>query len=314
MANIMIDRILRTLDSGRKLLLPAAALLTIAALVFFGLLNPTPGKAQSQAQGADADMPAFQNVSIKRADAGIPQTRAFFSPAGFVATNVTLKMLIRDVYGVQDEQISGGPEWLNSERFNIQADLPASVVDDLRTGDLRTPNHERNLPQYQLMLGSVLADRFKLVVHRESKVLPAYALVIAENGPKLQESKVGEADANGAQGPAAQARVMLGKGMLTGQSLRMADLVRMLSEQLHRPVIDKTGLTGKYDLALHWAPDQSQPSGPAADGADSPAPGTAFSGASISTAVQEQLGLKLESQQGPVETLVIDQVEKPSED
>jgi uncharacterized protein (TIGR03435 family) len=169
------------------------------------------------------------------------------------------------------------------------------------------------------MLQALLADRFKLSIHRETKELPVYALVAAKNGPKLQEAKADATYPNGIKGPDGVARggmMRIGGGEVTGQGLPIANLTRMLSQQLGRTVIDKTGLTGKYDFTLQWTPDESQ--GPMFKGADGAPPGgnpapPESSGPSLFTAIQEQLGLKLESQKGPVEIIVIDHVEKPSQ-
>ena len=166
------------------------------------------------------------------------------------------------------------------------------------------------------MLQALLADRCKLTLHRETKDLPVYALAIAENGPKLQEAKPGDTYANGIKGPnghpGGPGNIRMGRGTLTGQALSMADFVRALSDQLGRPVLDKTGLTGRYDLNLQWTPDDSQLPMFKATGTPS-ASQSAASGSSLFTTMQDQLGLKLESQDSPVEILVIDHVEKPSE-
>ena len=172
------------------------------------------------------------------------------------------------------------------------------------------------------MLQSLLSECLKLTVHRETKELPVYALVVAKDGRKLHETKPGDTYPNGIQGRDGIARagsISLtdgagGRSEFTGQGITMASLPQTLSEQLHRTVLDKTGLAGIYDLKLEWTPAESQalkeidrdpmPDSPPADSL----------GPSIFTALQEQLGLKLESQRGPIEILVIDHVEKPSED
>ncbi len=165
-----------------------------------------------------------------------------------------------------------------------------------------------------------------MTVHRETKELPVYALVIAKNGPKLHEAKPGDTYANGIKGPdggptgTGIMRVKMGAGgtsELVGQGLPIESLVRLLSGQLHRTVLDKTGMKGIYDIMLQWTPDESH--GAMFKGAEGgqlgtdSAPSPESSGPSIFTAIQEQLGLKLESQKGPVEILVIDHVERPSE-
>jgi uncharacterized protein (TIGR03435 family) len=231
------------------------------------------------------------------------------TPEGFSATNVTLQAVIQEAYGVESQQISRSPSWLNSEIFDVEAEVEDSVANDLRN----LSADQRNLAQ-QRMLQALLADRFKLALHHETKVLPIYALVIAQNGPKLQEAKPGDTYPTGFKGPGgrsgAGAMLMgLGGGQVNGvtaQGVPLADLVKQLTEQLGRPVLDKTGLNGKYDFTLKWTP--GTPDGMAND------VGRGSQGSSLFTALQEQLGLKLETQTSPMEILVIDHVETPSAD
>jgi uncharacterized protein (TIGR03435 family) len=170
------------------------------------------------------------------------------------------------------------------------------------------------------MIQSLLADRFKLKLIHETKELPAYALVVAKNGPKLHEAKPDDTYPNGIKGPDGQGHpqmMRMGPGELTGQGLSMASLVHLLSQQLGRNVLDHTGLKDKYDFTLKWAPEPGEgmmlrgPEG-GNPGAES-APPAESSGPSIFTAIQEQMGLKLESTKAPAEVLVIDHVERPSE-
>jgi uncharacterized protein (TIGR03435 family) len=288
--------------------------LAVIVPIFFGLVNATPTRAQTQSESAAAGAPDFEShgfeaASIKphKSSGAVEMSRLLFTPYGFSATNVTLQTLIRDVYQVQASQIAGAPNWLNSETYDVEARMDKSVAEELRKVDPM-----QSLPERQRMLQALLADRCKLTLHRETKDLPVYALAIAENGPKLQEAKPGDTYANGIKGPnghpGGPGNIRMGRGTLTGQALSMADFVRVLSDQLGRPVLDKTGLTGKYDLTLQWTPDDSQ-----LPGLKQAEPQPPPSGSSIFTAIQAQLGLELESQDSPVETLVIDHVEKPSE-
>jgi uncharacterized protein (TIGR03435 family) len=167
------------------------------------------------------------------------------------------------------------------------------------------------------MLQALLAERLNLQVHRETKELPIYALVIAKNGPKFQEGKLGDTYPNGFKGlngaPVGAGMMRMGAGEWTGQGIPIANLVGSLSRRLGRTVVDKTGLTGKYDFTLRWTPDDNPVSPKEPGGAPDAAALPDSSGPSIFTALQEQLGLKLESQKGPVETIVIDHVERPSQ-
>jgi uncharacterized protein (TIGR03435 family) len=155
------------------------------------------------------------------------------------------------------------------------------------------------------MLQALLADRFKLTIHRETKNLPIYSLVIAKGGSKLQEAHL--------DGRPEDHMIRVGRGELTAPGIRLEDFAHILTQQTGRTVVDNTGLKGHYDLKFHWTPDQ----GEAFDGpGGSTSPESSISSdmpPSIFTAIQEQLGLKLESRKGPVEILVIDHVEKPSE-
>jgi uncharacterized protein (TIGR03435 family) len=314
MVHIMNKSIARKLGLSRKVLLSTAGFLAVIVPIFFGLVNATPTRAQTQSESAAAGAPDFEShgfeaASIKphKSSGAVEMSRLLFTPYGFSATNVTLQTLIRDVYQVQASQIAGAPNWLNSETYDVEARMDKSVAEELRKVDPM-----QSLPERQRMLQALLADRCKLTLHRETKDLPVYALAIAENGPKLQEAKPGDTYANGIKGPnghpGGPGNIRMGRGTLTGQALSMADFVRVLSDQLGRPVLDKTGLTGKYDLTLQWTPDDSQ-----LPGLKQAEPQPPPSGSSIFTAIQAQLGLELESQDSPVETLVIDHVEKPSE-
>jgi bla regulator protein BlaR1 len=303
------------LDFPRKLLLRAAGLMVVVIPIAFGLLHATQSQAKSQAQVTAATAPVYEVASIKPDKSGNDMIRMMARPDGFTGTNITLQMLIRNAYGVEDNQISGAPSWLDSEKYDIEAKMESSVAEEMRK-----LNDDQRRTERQQMLQALLADRFKLTIHRETKELPVYALTVAKNGPKLQEAKQGDTYPNGIKGPDGVGRagfMRMGRGELTAQGLPVSSVVRLLSQQLGRTVIDKTGLTGNYDFTLKWAPDESQGAmlrGPAGaqPGAES-APPTDSTGPSIFTAIQEQLGLKLESQKGPVEILVIDHAERPSE-
>jgi bla regulator protein BlaR1 len=268
------------LSLGRKLLLSAAALTTLTAPVTIGLLNPSPGRAQTPA-GAPA---VFEVASIKLNKSGARGGRFSTEPSGIVATNMPLRTFIKAAYGVQDYQLSGGPGWLDSERYDIAAKSEGAAVDD----------------KLLLMLRALLQDRFKLTLHREKKELPGYALVIGKSGLKVHEVE-----------HEGKSWTRFGRGSLNGHEVSMSALADALSGRLGRPVVDSTGIKGFFDVNLEWTPDQSQPRGPKES--VEPLPADDGAGPTIFTALQEQLGLKLESRKGPVEILVIDRIEKPSE-
>jgi uncharacterized protein (TIGR03435 family) len=209
---------------------------------------------------------------------------------------------------VKDFQISG-PDWMNSTRFDVVAKLPANTT-------------REQVPQ---MLQALLADRFKLTLHRDKKEMPVYVLVVGKNGPKLKESEDQGAPPPGAGpgGPGQRGMVQMGRGRLTANRSTVSGFADVLSRQMDRPVVDTTGIKGNYDITLEWTPDERQrmnfmPGGggpppgaeehaaPRANAPDSPT----SAGPTIFVAVQEQLGLKMEAKKNPVEILVIDHVEK----
>ncbi len=238
-----------------------------------------------------------------------------FSPHGFTARVATLEDVIGVAYGVHRDLISGAPDWVKLEKYDIDVKLPDSVVDKSRI-----PNGEIGIARLRPMLQALLADRFHLTLHGQTKDLQVYELVVAEGGPKLKEASAGYMNPNGINGPEGphpqMGRMMNGPGELTDQGASMAPLAEQLSWQLGRTVLDKTGLTGNYDFSLRWKPGESdggmtklvggQPAADSTSSSDS-------SGPSLFTAIQEQLGLKLELQKAPMQVLVIDQVEKPTE-
>jgi bla regulator protein blaR1 len=274
-----------TNKSGRRILLTAAAAIVMAPL----------GRAQAPKQ--------FEVASIKPADPNGRGMRVQFAPGGRLTMNgATVKFLIQQAYGVKDFQITGGPNWIGSDRYDISTKAEGE-------GDI-TPE------QVKPMMQALLADRFKLTLHRETKEQPVYALVVGKNGPKLKESapeeNVGARD-GASDGPRRGGmQIRMTRGQITAQGMSMEMLANQLSNRLGRNVLDKTELKGSYDFTLEFTPEGTQPMGPRDGGAEAPPPPE--SGApSIFTAVQEQLGLKLESQKGQVELLVLDRIERPSE-
>lgn len=214
-------------------------------------------------------------------------------PGGRISmTGVTVKILIQQSYGVRDFQIAGGPSWLGSDRYDITA----------------KPEGAASPEQVKVMVQALLADRFQLKLHRETKELPTYALVVAKGGPKFHASEVAPEGSNKPKGT----RISIGRGQFTLEGAAMAALANQLGQVLGRSVTDKTELTGNYDFKLEWTPDAGQQGAMRAPGGDgAPVPET--TGPSIFTALQDQLGLKLEATKGPVEILVIDRAEKASE-
>jgi len=274
-----------------SLLLAAGSAMTVAPNA---LAQASPA---AQAKDASAQLPAFEVASIKPSKADGGGSHSDFNGIRLTATNISVKSLIEyDAYAIPGPQILGGPTWLASDRFDIEAKVDDAVVAEMAKLD----REQRNLMERQ-MVQQLLAGRFKLAAHFETKQLPAYALVVAKSGPKLTESK----DATGGTS------ISSGNGRMTAKGVTMTkltqSLTQILSGELGRVVIDKTGIEGRYDLALTWSPDERSAATVIGSNEGSPP------GPSIFTALQEQLGLKLESTKAPVETLVIDHIEQPSE-
>ncbi len=289
--NIMTEHVVRKLDFSRKMLLGVAVVLAIGIPVGFGLANGTSGRAQAQSEDATGTAPAYKSVSIQAAKPGNSMARVamMFNRDGFTGRNLTLEGLLRVAYGVQNDQIVGIPDWAKSEKYDIDVRAAGEPVND------GNDPAGIGIEKLKLMMQAVLADRFKLTLHTESKQLPIYALVVGEDGPKFQETKSGSD------------LMSLGRGELADRGATLQPLVEQLSMQLGRAVIDKTGLTGHYDFTLKWTPAQKEPAMLEEDGAPSP------STASIIAAVQEQLGLKLEPQTAPMQVYAIDHVEQPAQ-
>jgi uncharacterized protein (TIGR03435 family) len=208
----------------------------------------------------------------------------------FRTINVSLKELLQFAYDIPKSQIFGGPRWFDSATFDIDAKADASVDKQLQA--LR-PDQARH--QKQLMVQTLLADRFQLTVHQETRQLPVYSLVVAKGGPKFKPS-----EANGTTIDTGRSRIHV-----QGSDNTIALLTRELAQSLGRVVLDNTGIDGRYDLRLWWTPDDSPP--PMLNGAPDPnAPPEMFA------AIQEQLGLKLESTKGQVPVIVVDHAAMPS--
>jgi len=252
----------------------------------------------------------FEVASIKPSPADARGTSLqLLPPNGMQVSNAPLRMLITFAYNIRDFQLSGGPAWIGTDRFDILAKSERSTGSENAPGDPRKmTDAQRAITQEQMRerVRALLAERFQLTVHSESKDAPVYALVVAKGGSKLQAVEESADGPVGLQG---------GRGQLNGMAAPMPMLANFLSGQLGRPVLDKTELKGKYDFKLEWAPDPSQGGekpGQLPPGVEAPPTSSDPDGPSIFTALQEQLGLRLESQKGPVATIVIDRVEKPS--
>ena len=319
---IMTNRLTRELSYGKKILLASAAILVVAGPIVVGLINAPQGRAQSQAGGA---APRFEVASVKQAPP--PDGRGMTmgcpaDPVRITCTNMNLANLVLIAYGIQRYQLSG-LSVTDMDRFDIAVKVPEGATKD----------------QVKLMWQNLLAERFKLAVHREMKEALVYELLVAKGGLKMQESV--EVPPPGSDAPpppqldpGPPRKLALGKDgfpdLPSGTSMAMMDgkarwratkettekLASMLAAQLGQPVTDATGLKGKYDFTLSWAAEpfsggrgaaiasQLEGGSPLAGMSESEAGPTLFS------AIQSQLGLRLEQKKGSIEMLVVDHVEK----
>jgi uncharacterized protein (TIGR03435 family) len=295
-----------------------APLVAVAGLMVFA---SCPAFAQSSPPA-----PTFEVASVKPSPPptgnGIMRRLGAPDPGMINYGNATLAMLISRAYGVKDFQVSG-PDWLTSLGYDVVAKVPAGVPAD----------------QVPLMLQTLLAERFKLKLHRESKTIDVYALIVGKGGPKLKESDPADLavvpGADGPQpphpgagpgrGPGVRMLVTPGGGRQISGHMTMAQLTDVMSFFMDRPVVDSTGLTGTYDVDMAFMPDErdqmqnklgpamAMAGPPPAGGNDAARPAEAVSDAtagSIFSAVQEKLGLKLDPRKSPAEILVIDHAEK----
>jgi bla regulator protein blaR1 len=299
---------------GRAGALPVATAIVAAAL-FIAAVAPLRAVRQGQAPSDGAPQPplAFETASVKPNKSGAEERNIRMDPRGgsLTVVNLQLRALITLAYEIQNFQLEGGPDWIASDRFDILAnperEVPATGAQD----------------PLRMMLRTLLADRFKLVMHKETKELPIFELVLAREdgklGPRLRPAAVDcEARAaavragtpppssSGPPGPGSCGTTM-NPVSLRGGGATMARLASMLEGPAQRLVIDRTGLTGNWDLEVNYTPDRSQlPPGVELPSSIDP------NGPSLFTALEEQLGLKLRPARGPVEVLVIDSVQQPT--
>src|ERR1700722_16221662 len=211
-----------------------AGLLVAAVLIAFSLATATPSRAQSKTQNTAAPSPSYEYeaASIKPSKGPAPGGKigVWAAPDGFNTWFITLQQIISVAYGVERFRISGGPSWLPSERFDIEAKMDAATADALE----KLSQDQRGLAGQQ-MLQALLANRFQLTVHRETNELTIYKLVIAKGGPKLREAKP---DSTHPGAGSMQGSVISGK--VTAQAVPIAELAHELTQMLGHPVLDKT--------------------------------------------------------------------------
>lgn len=205
---------------------------------------------------------------------------------GYVATNVPVKVMIKLMYHLNDRQVSGGPHWLDTDLYDVEAKADGP----------------HNIDELHVMFQNLLVDRFKLQFHKETRMLHAFELLVDKSGAKVTENKSPE-----------HFDIPIrptGRGKIGASHCSMTYFAWILSQMLDQPVIDQTGLRQYYDFKLEWTPEPPPDLG-ARGGADASLPPT--NGPDLYTAIREELGLRLESHKGPVEVMIIDHIERPSE-
>jgi uncharacterized protein (TIGR03435 family) len=237
---------------------------------------------------------AFEVATIKPADPDSPGRYIRMQSVNrFYAKGFTLNALVAAAYSLTPRAISGGPAWADSDRYNILASTPSDV--------------QPNLDEQMAMLRKLLTDRFQFSFHSESKELPVFAITVAKGGPKLKQSTASPGELPyliNTVYPEEKGGVHV---LLPARNATIMQLAAMMQRAVvDRAVVDQTGLSGAYDFDLEWTPDENQFGGQLPRSVESTKP-------SLFTAMQEQLGLRLEATRGPVSALVIDRVERPSE-
>ena len=304
MVQIMTDRVVRKLNFARKLLLWMAACLAIALPIALGLFNVTPTRAESPR----SSVPKFASVFIKPHPAenqGFMMQKMMMAPVrdggGFTARGISLHSLLRGAYMVQDTQIVGEPDWAKSEKYDIDAKADPSVAEQTRNlGD------QQDRLRAQQMLQQLVTDYFKVSLHQEVQDQTVYELVVGEGGSRLQRAPESKK----------MAMMRMGIGELNSEGTPLDLLVAQLSQRLGRTVVDKTGLKGNYVFNLHWTPDADEQARIRAAAPGLPEPGVdkpSASGPPLMTAVEEQLGLKLQPTTERVPVLIIDHAEQPAQ-
>jgi uncharacterized protein (TIGR03435 family) len=241
---------------------------------------PNPAQAKSEQPMAKDANPGFLVATIKPSDPAAGEGWAFPDEGRHVsATNASVATILSVAYRIHIKQIVGGPEWLSKDRYDINGvpDVPGVP----------------NLPQTQEMYQKLLADRFHLVFHRETRQLPIYAVTVAKGGPNLKLADPSEPLNTGNSGKG-------GRRTLKFTNMSMPDFALNMNFYEDRPVIDQTSLPGRYDFTLKWTYDLTKEDEP-----DAPP--------SVFTAIKEQLGLRMDAVKGPAQVFVIDHVERPSE-
>lgn len=318
---IMTHQVGPGLNAGRRAALGLVAGLAIAAPLGFGVLHAMQAPAALRASSdVSPEVPKYEVATIKPSSGGSEgRMMMMFSPDGVSTSGVPLQMVVREAFRVEDDRIVGAPAWVKTNRYDIQAKVAPEDAPKLE---------KLKIDQRRSMFLPLLEERFNLKYHHETRELPGYALIVAKGGPKMKPSEVQEdakpsaaadsrpGDPPGTASGQKHSLRMMGPGHVEAQEANMQVLAQILSHQLGRTVVDKTGLSGNYDYTLNWTPDNEPPQMPGGGPEGGPPRndgGNNEAGPSLLTALQEQLGLKLQSEKGEVDVIVIDHIDLPSE-
>jgi uncharacterized protein (TIGR03435 family) len=255
--------------------------IVVVAIFFAIALLPAASQTSDSHDNPPSKLLTWDVVSIKPHKQLDNSSTMQWTLDGIDFHNTTLNALFLNAFDVRSEnQVVGYPAWVSSEHFDIQAKMDAETADMYHR--LKGPESSR---QWQSFIRQILDERFGMKFHVEKRELPVYNLVVAKQGLKLKESAHDDTGSSS-----------MGQGKLTAHRSQVGSLAFSLSGSVGRVIIDKTGLNALYDIDLRWSPDNEPDTGP-----------------SIFTALEEQLGLKLESAKAPIDVIVIDHIERPSE-
>lgn len=283
---IMMNRSTYNLNFGRRLLLVAAGFTAVVLPLAVGAFHIPPVRTQQPAGPLEFDVASVKPSNPNSANGTVVR----LTPGGRLhVVNATLKDLIETAYDVRSFQIEGGPKWAHATKYDVDATAGT------RPQSAAVPPQGWTNVRFEVQ--ALLKDRFQLQLHRETRTAPIYSLAIAKGGIKSSVLSATQSPQKG---------INAGQGTMLGEAASMTQLAYKLSRLLQRPVVNNTGLEGNYDFKLEWTPDL----GPSATDGQ---PVDISVGPSIFTALQEQLGLRLKATKGPVDVLVIDHVDKPSE-
>lgn len=319
------------LTPGRKLLLGGVAAAAIAMPLAFGMTGFASKGGTQSPEASNGRLPFFATASIKPDNLQTPLVAGRLLPGMplsgvnvnvdngiFSATTIVMAMIM-DAYGPMDgngsrpgflstEQVLGGPAWIRTDFYQINAKVSDSIVN----GEWKKLSIPQRLNEAMLMLRALLIDRFKLRVEHETKVLPIFEVVLAKNGPKITEDKTDGRPCRMTGIPGVGPR----ERGFDVKSCHLSDflgLIALLPEARSRPLVDQTGLHGRYTFKLHWTPRRPPGMPQSTRGGQINQSATAAEPSPFLTALQEQLGLTVQSTTAQVDTIVIEHIEKPTE-